>query len=151
MRCSHGDWIKSLGGPAPVKKVDEIVKRFSQPGWEEKWKRDSNRNIWENCHAHFDKKEFYAPNPYLSRCHLFQWLHEHGHAELKHGSRGETHYHKEEYDCERWAINMMRSYGVPVPHRAIREAHKYVRWCMLGDNARGIKVAAHIWNWAKPK
>ena len=130
--------------------VDELVKRYRPPGWTLKYKA-KGKDIWTQCYAKKEIKEILCPNPYHGRNELFVFIHECGHYWLRHWDRGLNHYHVEEYEAERWAIETLRRHGIAVPRRGLHEAKKYVRWCISQDEKKGIEIKSHVRRWAKGK
>jgi len=85
--------------------------------------------------------------PPTTRRRLFIYAHECAHVALDH--IGKTPRHREEYEAQRWAIEAMRRYGVPVPKRSLQRAKSHVGWKIIQAVRRGAKkVNRTALNWS---
>jgi hypothetical protein len=71
-------------------------------------------------------------------------LHEYGHVHLKHWGVGAATRHREEFEAERWAMEMMRIEGFPVTDDIKRGVRRYIRFCIKEDEAKGLAIEPHI-------
>lgn len=109
-----------------------------------------------HAQAHRDgTREIYCADPRMfardadRRLALFLVAHECGHWSNGHCTRrSKLPRHLEEYEAEMRAQEMMRTRGLAVPQRGRAIAKLYVRICIKGDEARGIKIASHIRRWS---
>lgn len=69
-------------------------------------------------------------------------LHEFGHVRLGHlrADYKGSPSHKEEWEAERWAINVMRTEGVVVTKEVIRSMRRYLKRLLAQDEAKGKPI-----------
>lgn len=144
---------------------EDIIKRHKPSGWrvchskrrteialaakakdEAKIKRDGLINC---AVTDFDNKVIRAPHVGCEYT-LQILLHEFAHVKLKHWTyvgdpptKG-IPLHKQEFEADRWSMEIMRMEGVAVT-AAIRLSHKrYIRHCIARDEASGVPIHDHI-------
>lgn len=71
-------------------------------------------------------------------------LHEYGHVHLKHFTTGLATLHRQEFEAERWAMEIMRIEGVPVTDDIKRGARRYIRHCIKKDMEAGLSIEPHV-------
>jgi hypothetical protein len=130
---------------------EAIVKRHRPRGWRVSFTKRKDE-VADDLRKHPDKAPKFDVACSYPECRLFHIphvvdaftlhiaLHEFGHVHLRHWDRGESLLHREEYEAERWAINIMRMEGVKVPRETMRRARVYVRWCIKHDEAAGRPI-----------
>lgn len=89
------------------------------------------------------KRVIYAPHV-VDPFTLHTLLHEFGHVHLKHWSDGESVCHREEYEAERWAAEIVRMEGIKVPRASLRAMRQYIKACIAKDEANGIEIQPHV-------
>ena len=82
------------------------------------------------------KRTIYAPHT-VDPFSLQILLHEFGHVHLHHWDQGKSVEHREEFEAERWAMEIMRMEGVKVPRIGMSRAKLYVRSCIKSDEELG--------------
>jgi hypothetical protein len=90
-----------------------------------------------------EKRLIYAPHV-VEEFTLQILLHEFGHVHLDHWGKGASVQHREEYEAERWAIEIMRMEGISVPRAAEARFRRYIRLCIKEDAAKGIVIQRHV-------
>ena len=131
-----------------VERLDKIVKRHKPPGVRVKWYRPQNtapRAL--HGRAWYERRLIIAPRVTCPNT-LYIYLHECGHFRAGHPAV-ELPMHVEEYEAERWAINVMRAEGLNVPRPMLREAKRYVRECIAHDQRIGVSIKPHVNRWAQ--
>ncbi len=71
-------------------------------------------------------------------------LHEFAHVKMEHWGRGESFLHKEEFEADRWAKEIMRLEGVKVTKAISRGCKRYLKHCLDKDEAAGVPIHTHI-------
>lgn len=82
------------------------------------------------------KRQMEAPEP-TTRRRLHIYLHEVAHIVLNHV--GKKPKHVEEMEAEKWAFDVMRAEGVPIPRKSTASAKRYVGWKIKQAIRRGAK------------
>lgn len=140
-----------------------ITKRHRPKGWRIRWSKKSNEiaergrlkrglkaEILDCAHADYNKKQIKSPYVVdVFTLHIL--LHEFGHVHLKHFTTGESHMHKEEYEADRWASEIMRMEGIAVSNEIRRSIKRYARFCVKHDERKGIEIKPHIKRFVKEK
>ena len=141
---------------------EEIVKRYRPRGWRVRYSKRKDK-IAADCLAYWQnpvhgsgvgslqtvaiadpiKRVIYAPHV-VDPFTLHTLLHEFGHVHLKHWGNGESVQHREEYEAERWAAEIVRMEGIKVPRASLRAMRHYIRACIAADEARGIEIQPHV-------
>ena len=80
----------------------------------------------------------FAPKP-VTRKSLYIYLHECGHFNLGHFTNGKTKRYVEEYEAEKYAHDIMRLEGIPVPKSMTARAKRYVAYKIEQAQKRGLK------------
>jgi hypothetical protein len=77
-------------------------------------------------------------------------LHEFGHVHLKHISyvgdppdKG-IPMHRQEFEADRWSMEIMRLEGVTVTRAIKLSAKRYLRHCIKKDEAQGVDIQPHV-------
>jgi hypothetical protein len=130
----------------------EIAKKYAPQGIKIRWKRGKKLiPAWADLYL----TAMLVPRP-RTRDALYVYLHECAHFHLKHfnacdtldprlrlaySGNGNLSMAHEEYEAERWAINVMRKEGLSVSKKMLKEAKKYVKSC-LGKSTKRHSVDA---------
>lgn len=139
---------------------DEIIKRHRPRGWKiyhskHRTKmvlmaKDFDAKNLDRDHidavfaeANYDKKTIRGP---LVVCEytLHCILHEIGHVKLEHWTRGASVTHKEEFEADRWAAEIMRLEGVPITNAIKRSNKRYLKECIESDERKGVPIHSYI-------
>lgn len=132
------------------KKLNEIVKRYKPNGVKVKWYKPENtapRAL--KGFACYEQKLILSPKVEC-RNTLYLFLHEAGHFKTGHLPL-DLPCHVEEFEAELWAMNVMRTEGIPIPKEMLREIKRYVKECISFDISKGINIRPHIKKWASRK
>lgn len=146
---------------------EEIVKRYRPRGWRLVFSRrkskyaddqrvllmrknapEMERNALTLAVADPNKKVIHAPYV-VDEFTLAILLHEFGHVKLEHWGRGEAPSHRQEFEAEKWALNIMELEGVVVPAYVTRAAKRYIRRCIKEDKLKGEPIQPHVKRFAK--
>lgn len=125
-------------------RIDAIANRYHPEGWrvfESKTRKREGK-------AHYPSRTILVPLIH-DVCTLHNFLHECAHALLHHWGDGASTLHREEYEAERWAIEIARQNGIAVPRSIIIQAKVYVRSCIARDRKKKIAIEPHVEKWAK--
>ena len=131
-----------------ARRLAEIIQRHKPQGVKLRWYQPTStapRRLKGG--ADYDRRIIESPEV-SCRNTLYLYLHECGHFRAGHPAV-ELPMHLEEYEAERWAINMMRAEGLHVPRPMLREAKRYVRECISHDRRMGIEIKPHVKRWAR--
>lgn len=144
---------------------EDIIKRHKPRGWrvcyskrrteiaqaaKNKDERSVSRKGLIDCaETDFSKKVIRAPHVTCEYT-LQILLHEFAHVKLQHWTyvgdpptKG-IPLHKQEFEADRWSMEIMRMEGVTVT-KAIKLSHKrYIRHCIRQDEAAGVPIHAYI-------
>ena len=71
---------------------------------------------------------------------LYGFLHEIGHIVMGHGKRSTLRRYEQESEAEDYARQSLKSYGIPVPRKAVVLGNAYVkRWKQFGDKIKASR------------
>lgn len=147
---------------------DDIIKRHRPRGWRIAFSRrrdkaaDKARKLYmrkrmpalkpgmSNVIAICDngRKTIYAPHV-VDEFTLQILLHECGHVHMKHFTHGKSCMHKEEWEAERWSMEIMRMEGIAVTPLIKRGVRRYIKLCLDHDESHGVPIHMHIERYAK--
>mgnify|MGYP000849746228 FL=1 len=129
-------------------KIKAIIKRHKPKGVRVRWYEAQTTAPRElKGRAWYQRRAILSPRV-KCRFTLYIFLHECGHFRAGHPAI-ELPMHLEEYEAERWAINVMRAEGLHVPRPMLLEAKRYVRECIAHDRGKGLQIKPHVKRWAR--
>lgn len=126
---------------------DAIIKRHRPKGWRVAFSKRRTANSL-GAEAIGERKIIRAP--YVTDPETLHFLlHEFGHVHLKHWTTGKSSRHREEFEAERWAAEIMRIEGVPVSATIKKAIRAYIRDCIAEDQSKGVPIEAHVARFAR--
>lgn len=142
-----------------MKDYVSIAEKYAPKGIRVRYKRKGNLlPAW----ADLESKSMLVPVP-DSREGLYVFLHECAHFHLKHFMPSQSTdprlklaytgnkpvmLAEQEFEAERWAMHIMRTEGVAVPRRIVKQAKSYVHSCVIAQEKHVEKIRKDVKNWA---
>lgn len=122
---------------------EEIMRRHRPHGWKVIHRNYVSKTAIALSIHDAKGKRIICPQV-VDRETLYLYLHECGHVHLGH-FKLDLETPREEYEAERWAINTMRSEGIPVPRECLRKAKLRVQSHIINAGS----AEAHVCKWSE--